>query len=279
MSSETLTWDSEADWDDAQSEDNVKHASGSVEVSGLPDGVVAEYPMVNDNGDTSVVEDFAGSYDGDVTGASYNSSGGPHGQGSYTFDSDSDRIEYPDGAAIGGTSERTLLAWFNVDDTGDRQMIYGYGNDTEYEAFELEVNYPYNPEGNSDNQAENTVGVHTWSASVTGPNGLIEDYSAWHMFAATHEGGGSMDGVSLYYDGDSISTSVNDSGSLDTGTANFASGSSVAHGDNTTNVVSGDVAYPVILDRELSASEIQSIYDNFKDGTRDGTLTTAKKVS
>jgi len=269
----TVEWNSAADWDAAQSEDNVVHEAvsntdhddASVLKKGYPvknplfaSNLVGYWPLNEDSGSTSY--DFSGNgYDGTLNGPTQSQTG-LLGTSAYSFDGADDYISPPVVTEPGESDRVTLAVWVNMSPLSSRGMHVSSRDEA-------------GGGGTCYSLGTDSGGTIRWQIKSEALNfydalgSTSYDDGNWHLLAGTYDGSDLTAYVDAVQDvnnsfSDNIQTpSVTDIGRL---------------AGNSTNYTNGRLAYPMIFDRALSQSELQTLYDVV---AANGTLTTAVKTS
>lgn len=129
-----------------------------IEVSDIPDSAISRWSMEPDVSDSTTAGDVWGNNDGSVDGATYDSTGGPDGNGAYDFDGVDDVITTPFNP--GGLSEFSVALEFEYLSVSENQPLFWapVGSDFDrYVGLYLGSDGPVywnNEDGNSDGRME-----------------------------------------------------------------------------------------------------------------------------
>lgn len=178
--------------------------------------------------------------------------------GGLNFSSASDHVNIPSQNVPSGSEPRTFAIWVNVEQIGDRQMVLGTGSGQGTgNAFEIEVDSPYN--SSVKDTSPNGIGVHTWGSSAYASSKPL-NYNSWEHIAATLDGSNNF-GIQIYHNGEPQPMGVYQNSTLSTETEHLSIGSSLAHGANDINTLTGSVQDARIYNRVLSDKEISTLYN------------------
>jgi len=267
----TVTWETAADWDAAQSESGVVHESvantdhddDTIVKKGYAAGtpyrstdLVAYYPLHEDSGTTA--NDLSGnSNDAAYAGPTLGQTG-LLGTTCPSFDGSDDWVDLPDSFGIfDGSSDWTLTGWWLHNAEQSFPILISARNKY-YILLRCDDSSPMNAQlftrdGNANNVA------------ITGPSISLD---TWYFFAGTYDS--ANDELEFYVDAVSQGTA---SISNFKSTINF---NGIGGEDGGTGTMSGRVADARIYNAALSASDIQTLYDVVDT---DGSLTTSSKTA
>lgn len=245
----SIRWDSESDWDSADSETGVVHESAentdfsdasevrkgySVQSPLYASSLVGYWPLQEDSGSTAY--DFSGSdYDGAVNGPAQGVKG-LLGTSSYSFDSSSsDYVSVT--TPVNSVNTVTFSFWVYI--TTDQRWDTGtYGS-------ERRLHMGYNK---TDTEALVGVGTDYKFISVDLP------LEQWHLFTVVGDSGTAK----FYVDGEQIDTF---NYSDDTPLNDFGIGRRYYDGSWGTRPLNGKMWDVRIYDRALQGSEVKELYD------------------
>lgn len=204
-----------------------------VEPPDSDDGGVSYYPF-----SSSGATDAWGSNDGTVNGATYLSSGGPRGDGAYSFDGMDDSISVP--VDVGTLGSFSVCAWFNIASSSSN-FIYGSSDGTNQQNLDVDPN--------------NEIRFQTYDGSTTygiGKQSLGIQNGLWYHVVATYD---TADGYKLFLNGVHEATSgdttfVSDSTNDDIG----------RRGGDGNFPFTGEIDDVRIYDTALSPAEIAQVY-------------------
>jgi len=186
-------------------------------------------------------------YDGTVTGATYQSSGGVTdisagaNSGAFDFDGVGDRIEPPRIQV----SSHTKMAWFNANNAFDRQHIFGAKDSPQTQYTHLFM------EGGD-------VVYRFDDTNISADDIIAEpiDSNEWYHAAITYDSGTSSSNCEMFVQGVSVGTESKSSG--------FSFDNKQGIGANlqdNSQVFDGTIDDCRIYNRVLTASEISDIYN------------------
>lgn len=249
------TWETSTDWDTAQSENQVMHESinGQRSASNVYLGYPSSSPIspaytgyfpLNDPSGSSAVEDMAGSQTLSVEGTTLRDIPGPTGLSAPYFDGVDDRYVNQDVSGtyldVGGVTELSLCAWIEWDGKNDSTIL-------NYDSTNFRLNINSNP-----NLA--AVFDDDTGSSFIPFDSAVND-SQWHFVVGTY----GPSNAYLYRDAtqvDSVSTNGN---ALDTAsTMRLEVG---AIGETGGQWFEGHIGHCMIFTTQLSATQIQTLYD------------------
>jgi len=209
----------------------------------IPDSGVSRLDFTNSNSDTSVAVDEWGSNNGTVSGATHLASGGPDGNGAYSFDGD-------DYISVGSPtnliqSPFSVSALARFDTLGNNETLFSHIEGNPSEGWELAKN--------TSDQAQFFIGDNDTTNHAVGSTALSAD--AWYLITGT-------------YDGTNITVYVDDA---EDGTASGpfnAQASGTSTGDTrigystsfSANPMAGDIARVDYYSKELTAQEVANLH-------------------
>ena len=195
---------------------------------------ILNMPFIFGSNSTFTKDYSKNSNNGTVINAIWNPTGGPLGEGSYSFDGATSYIEI---SHLNVSNSITVTAWVNYTDPNQNGFIIGKNPvNTEWELFF-------------------ETGVLKWRSSLGDDIDCASPSpNAWHYIVAEQSGSR----ANIYVDGvlcstGTISTIGNDDNSVDIG--RFDSG----------YYFSGEIAGIQVYDRSLSPAQIANIYNNQTD--------------
>lgn len=257
---ETLTWETATEWDNATSESGVVHESVA-NTDHSDDTIVKKghsianpyqsldligyWPLHEDSG--SVANDFSGNAnDGNISGPTLGVTG-LLGTTAYSFDGTDDYVGLP---SYGTPSTYTIMFWSNLDTHGSNNQQITMSDGPKFLLrSETDGNqYMYHRESGN------------W-ANISAPSST----GAWIFWAATYDGST----LRLYKNG--TETANVSAGAVQSGTNQNAIGADPA---NNQFYTAGDITMVRYSNAALTASDIQYLYDVVNTA---GTLTTATK--
>lgn len=252
----TSTWETASDWDNAVDEAGVvhedfgRHAAKRIEM-GYPSfdrggtNLEAYWPLDEFSG-ASTAHDVSGNNRDGTNNGPTTGEPGILGTAAYYFNRSEGDYVQTNWSGITGTTARTWNFWFkSSDDTIDQRMI-SYGANNSGEKYDIRC----------DNGNGNVLRVENSGGQAYGSTKIAD--GSWHMCTVVFPSGGSdVQDHRLYVDGsqESIgggSQSLNTASSTD-----VRIGQSHFHGDTVEGKLEAIRAY----NRELSGSEIQALYD------------------
>lgn len=252
-STETVSWASSTDWDNAISESGVVHASfGNHSSTTVEIGYKS-----SDQGGSNLAAYWPldGSSASDVSGNNYDGSNnaqagktGVLGTEGYGFDGSNDYIDLTNHMSSLATSSFTVCSWVKPNTFSNEHGIF-------------QVDFDWNSGEKSGWSVHIRSGKYKVKMPYAGSGGTSSGTSTdtWHHVCGSY---GSSGNVRLYVDGN---REVNTGSSTSYDTDDFTTiGSWAPNGEGdtkSTNSFDGEMDETRIYDRELSGSEVSDLYD------------------
>ncbi len=206
---------------------------------------VLNMPFEGGSNSTFTKDYSDGSNNGTVSGATWNSTGGYDGNGSYYFNTDNDVITIADSSDFTMPNDYTLEAWINPDDVAnDAKGIFGTFDSAGF-AFGL---------GNADSNNLTFAGSGSWKSS----NQTVLEDGTWKHVAYTRVG---TTGT-FYYNGVSVYV-ISDAEAITNGGELHIGDGGTAMADNDFRGLIDDVK--IYNGVALSAEQIQASYNSRPD--------------
>jgi hypothetical protein len=184
-------------------------------------------------------------YDGTVTGATYQSSGGVTdinagaNSGAFDFDGSNDEIDFGSVSAVEGVSEMTIMCWAEFDDTSTFENIFGvYDSPKNIQLVNQRGTFRGRIQTSS-----NTLQID--AGSVT---------TGYQHYAMTFNSGSGT----TYIDGSQVGTGSGGPSTTPSGGINFYAGFS----EFNNNFWDGRVEDARLYDVALTSTQINQIYQN-----------------
>ena len=217
--------------------------------------IVVNMPFEGGSNSTHTRDYSGNGYNGTVSGAIWNSTGGYDGFGAYEFDGVNDMIVISDGGSI-SLPEFTLSVWIKPKFNGtDDKKIFSKGNigDPENSNFDLDLNPDSSIEGFFENNNGFNMQVNS-NAKVA--------LNQWSHIALRYDS--STNNFSIYINGsyDTSTTTTYDPGST---TNPLHIGGCVGTGCSSANFFNGTIDDIRIYDYSLSAEQISALYNSRND--------------
>jgi hypothetical protein len=268
--SQTITWETATDWDNAVSDAGVVHEgylgrqANRIEL-GYPSvdrggtSLLAFWPLTETSGTTFVEQ--ANAHDLSVSGVALNNTTGPFGQPAATWDGADDYARISSTGSWLPTDGITFSWWQQVDgnDTNHRSVVFwksGSGNRINVHAPWDSYDTLFWDWGDLNGGGRLTTG---WDTAWT---------NSWIHVAVTSS---TSNGQQIFVNGTPAQNTDSDGDALDnTVTADFDVGK---YGQRSDGSFPGEIAQLRFYDRVLSSSEVQALYDTGSGGN----LTTASK--
>lgn len=229
---------------------------------------VSQWKM-NDNADTSTVEDsiadYTGTFHGEGDADDYTSAHTTTGQinEGLELDGSNDYIQISDDDNFSpvGTAF-SIAAWISL--VGENSAVE-FEILNKYETSHLEWSFYVSSDALYFNLWDNTNGGNIGRKDT-------DDYSAWEdsgfiFVVATYDGSNTSAGVNLYLNGDDADDEDEENGSY-TALENTDSDLRIGYRDDSPNKASGIVDNIIVFDTELTSSEVEAFY-NDGNGTED----------
>lgn len=276
-----ISWKAGSDWDDFNTQSGVVHEStqysdyndAGLLQQGYPlqaplfqNACIGFFPLHEDSGTTA--------YDYSQIGATGTYVGGPTlgqpgllGTTCPSFDDVDDYIEFSDrdvwSLFTSGTSA-AASAWVNIDSSINPDNISG-------KCVCKELEWGIHPQNQTAGSGMYAPRFDTWGANNTGAISDVMTPGQWHFMHFNWTAGSYVDAYvdgSLHASASISDTSVND-------TSPLSIGAHVASDGTSGDYLPGRTQYNMVWNRELTTSEIQTLYDVVATS---GTLTTNKRV-
>lgn len=272
---ETLTWETATDWDNAVSETGVGHYSqtntdysdaSTIRIAYdyatfaefTPDPI-ASYPFHEDSGSTA--NDLSGNgNDGAINGATVGQTG-LLGTSAYSFDGSDDDVSISDASPLFPTTF-TVTCWVYVTSANVYNGFVAKTDSNVAAPFELRTSNDSAPQS-----VDFWVGNGSSGDNVVSSSDVIP-LDTWTFVAVTYDDGGKSG--EIFIDGTSANTGTTNQSVSDSDTKPLMIGDR----DDGVTPMSGRIADVRAYDTVLSASQIQTLYDVVDT---EGTLTTATK--
>ena len=234
---------------------NASISGGNTSFIDWNNSLVGWWRMNNETGENeSYVRDWSGNgHNGTVIGATYNATGGKFG-GGFEFDGEDDFINISDSNILSfgdGSNDNafTTSVWVNSIDATQFEIL---GKENEYLLF-------------LDGNDKIRLYLIDESGCIIGrkyDTALTSYQGNWIHIAATYNGNKTKEGIKLYFNGNSVET---EGYTLGTYTAMENLGGSFHIGEGYDAYANGSIDDIIIFNRELSATEIKSLY-SFQSG-------------
>lgn len=268
---ETITWGTASDWDNAVNEDSVTHeiygdyAADDTIFLGYPTfdrggtALEAFYPQHEDSG-TTLVDASGNNRDGSINGGTVDVTG-MLGGSAISYDGTDDYSHVPQSVLdpLAAADAFTFFTWFlpdSIDDSNSR--VISDPNVNEYGFFIKD---------HDANSGDWQFGVISGgNLSVMDPSSQPFTGGAWNSLAGTFSGADTYMGFFANGSLDAEDTSA--PGSMDNGT----NGLDLGGPSNKSEWYGGDMCFTRIYSRRLSSSEISTLHD-----VTAGRLTTSTK--
>ena len=167
-------------------------------------------------------------------------------------------VTNPAGGFPDSDNPRTLCAWVLSTNTSTRQAVFGYGNNSAGQSFDLEVGTPYLG-------TQNNLACHVWSS---GFSTTTDTFTAneWHYCVITYAGGAANNtNLKLYIDAVDSGYEVNFGSAVTLNTtSNNARLGMRAQGSFTDLDLFGQVGPVQMYDRVLTPAEVLQNYNALK---------------
>jgi PKD repeat protein len=258
-----LVWNDAADWDASDGsgvvhDDFGDHAAGVVEL-GTPADSLSGKPVVGywplDGSGASTAEDVSGGgYDGSPSGGVAGSVPGIHGTTGYEFDG-TGWVELPGFPDL--QRDFSVVAWMKTDDRTEGGQRVFVDDERNAGGYALSVG----DQGNAGRLRFYSRGMDTVSLDSSGrPIGTDQ----WHLVVGVADL--TNDTRTVYVDGTRVGRFDPDSGTWGTDGGSAAIGGETAAGE-TGNRFDGTIDEVRVVDGDLSASEVSSLYDAATNGS------------
>lgn len=252
--SEVLTWETEQDWDEAQTAEGVVHdeiadhagqttAADGYDIGSLTEGLIGYYPLDDSSTGSTAVDQTEVGNDGTINGASYPGSG-QVGSDSLSFDGTDDYVELPDFGFGDPTKSFSVAFWFNPTDLSADLVPFG-----RYDGTDDILNFFYS-------QANDTLQFrcgHAGGNEVDATGGSLTTTGVWYHVAGVYDASGPEG--RLYIDGAEVAASA--PASVD----DFQTTDGPWFGARNTSslYLPGDMDDVRVYDRSLSPQEVSAL--------------------
>lgn len=216
-------------------------------INAIPDSGVARWDHENAINDTSILEDVWHDNDGTVNGPTYNSTGGPDGNGEYQYDASGNYIQLPSGASVGGLSEFTIAIQASPSKVNKYHALYAESDATNSEGG---LKLQFTDDAHSPSNAYKIYFTNdSGTAFDTSTSNWTADSYQWFIYRST----GSA--IEAWVD-DTQEASTSVSGSLNTSLNDIRMGMDGSVGGE---YLDGDTADGRAYDKALSPTEISNL--------------------
>lgn len=228
------------------SDDDTASTSVTVEAGpAIPDSGVSRWDFENTNNDTSIAVDERDNNNGTVSGATYLSSGGPDGNGAYSFDGTNDFVSV--GSPTNLVQEPfSVSALVSFDSLGSQETVFSHIESDPTEGWELTKS--------SSDVVQFLVADRNTTNSISGSTAVSS--STYHLFTGTYGSGGD---VTVYLDDSQDGTGSGpfnaQAAGTDTGDTRIGFSTSFS-----ANVMDGDIARVDYYSKELSSTEVDNLH-------------------
>ena len=199
---------------------------------------IATYRFENDE------TDLSGNYDG--TGTQIQYAAGRYGQAA-SFNGSASKIDIGN-LGIGGAATRTISAWINTNSLSSTQTIFQYGANSNGARFGFSIDTSGKPF------------VEYYNRDVTTSSSHIS-VNTWYHLVVTYNGNAieTATNTQIYVNGSAVSmtTSGAQTGSANTTDSNYGIGYDRL---NTRQYFNGEIDQVRIFNKELSAAEVTTLY-------------------
>lgn len=237
------TWDSQAEWDAAQSKSNVVVESGVVKLAeaSVPDEVVTRHQM--DEGTGTTVEDSIGTWDFTLNGGTWTSDANSVGGQHISLDGTDDNLDAGD---VTTPNQLSVCLWVSFDSPADGtvQSLWDFGiNGGNDQGAQIQMR-------DGSNAADGELRINIGNSATN--TGFIPSADTWYHLAMTYASDGTL---TFYVDGaQEHQASVGD-GTVGDSSRPLRIGEASFGGSN----LPADVDDHHIADAALTQSEVQSV--------------------